>query len=52
MRLVRALGSLPLALHLAAGYLRSGHSVDSFLAKLRESRFELEPVSSADPRLF
>ncbi len=51
VRLVRALGNLPLALHLAAGYLRSGHSVDTFLAKLRESRLGLKPVSSVDPRM-
>ncbi|HEX8825859.1 MAG TPA: metallophosphoesterase, partial [Archangium sp.] len=50
-RLVRALGRLPLALHLAVGYLRAGHSVESFLAKLRESHFELEPVSPVDPLL-
>ena len=50
-RLVIALGRLPLALHLAAGYLRAGHSVEGFLAKLRESRFDLEPVNPADPLL-
>ena len=50
-RLVRALGGLPLALHLAVGYLRAGHSVEGFLAKLRESRFDLEPVNPADPLL-
>jgi calcineurin-like phosphoesterase family protein len=50
-RLVLALGYLPLALHLAVGYLRAGHSVASFLAKLRESHFELEPVSPVDPLL-
>jgi tetratricopeptide (TPR) repeat protein len=50
-RLVRALGRLPLALHLAVGYLRAGHSVESFLTKLRESHFELEPVSPVDPLL-
>ncbi|HLM46903.1 MAG TPA: ATP-binding protein, partial [Myxococcaceae bacterium] len=50
-RLVRALGRLPLALHLAVGYLRAGHSVEGFLAKLRESHFDLEPVSPVDPLL-
>ncbi|WP_309896668.1 metallophosphoesterase [Archangium sp.] len=50
-RLVSALGRLPLALHLAVGYLRAGHSVESFLSKLRESHFELEPVSPVDPLL-
>jgi calcineurin-like phosphoesterase family protein len=51
VRLVLALGRLPLALHLAVGYLKAGHSVESFLAKLRESHFELEPVNPADPLL-
>ncbi len=50
-RLVSALGRLPLALHLAVGYLRAGHSVESFLSKLRESHFELEPVSPVNPLL-
>jgi hypothetical protein len=51
VQLVRALGYLPLALHLATGYLRAGHSVESFLTLLRESGFELEPVNPADPLL-
>ena len=41
----------PLALHLAAGYLRAGHSVEGFLAMLKERRFDLEPVDPADPLL-
>jgi tetratricopeptide (TPR) repeat protein len=49
--LVKALGGLPLALHLAAGHLRAGHSVDSFLALLRSQDFELEPVDPSDPLL-
>ncbi|MFP5285844.1 MAG: metallophosphatase, partial [Thermoanaerobaculia bacterium] len=34
--LVRSLGYLPLAVHLAAGHLRSGRSVTGFLRKLRQ----------------
>jgi tetratricopeptide (TPR) repeat protein len=47
--LVRALGYLPLALHLAAGYLRASHSVESFLALLKKKGLELEPVHRNDP---
>jgi tetratricopeptide (TPR) repeat protein len=47
--LVRALGYLPLALHLAAGYLRASHSVGSFLALLKKKGLELEPVHRNDP---
>jgi hypothetical protein len=49
--LVRALGCLPLAVHLAAGHLRASHSVDSFLALLKKKGLELEPAHRND-RLF
>jgi tetratricopeptide (TPR) repeat protein len=35
-KLARELGNLPLALHLAAGHLRAGVSVDLFLRRLRD----------------
>ncbi|MBN1206947.1 MAG: metallophosphoesterase, partial [Myxococcaceae bacterium] len=47
--LVRALGYLPLALHLAAGHLRASHSVESFLALLKKKGLDLEPAHSNDP---
>lgn len=43
-RLVQELGRLPLAIHLAAGHLRAGRSVDSFLKALRESGYQLKPM--------
>ena len=49
--LVHALGGLPLALHLAAGYLAAGHSVERFLEKLRGARLGLGPRDPADPVL-
>jgi tetratricopeptide (TPR) repeat protein len=49
--LVQALGGLPLALHLAAGYLAAGQSVDGFLRKLRNKRLALRPRDPADPVL-
>ncbi|WP_437738143.1 AAA family ATPase [Sorangium sp. So ce1335] len=43
-RLVRELGRLPLALYLAAGYLREGgYDAGTFLDELRRSGFDLEP---------
>ncbi len=49
-RLVHELEYLPLGIHLAAGYLQVGQSVDQFLAGLRTSGIDLvEPVDPADP---
>ncbi len=48
-RLAHALGYLPLALHLAAGYLRDGHSVGGFLDLLRVRGLALEPAHLDDP---
>ncbi|MDC0745394.1 metallophosphoesterase [Polyangium mundeleinium] len=43
-RLVRELGGLPLALHLAAGYLRvGGYDADTFLAELRRRGLDMNP---------
>ena len=42
--LVRNLGYLPLALHLAAGHLRSGRSAPGFLRALRHRRLALTPA--------
>jgi hypothetical protein len=49
-QLTRGLGHLPLALHLAAGYLRVGsHTPATFLDLLRANGFELPHVDPADP---
>jgi hypothetical protein len=47
-RLVQALGGLPLAIHLAAGYLNAGYDVEAFLDVLREEGLSLEPFSVSD----
>ncbi|XYH93208.1 hypothetical protein ACMHYB_35830 [Sorangium sp. So ce1128] len=44
-RLVRALGGLPLAVHLAAGHLRRGRSIEGFLDQLRKQGLALEPAA-------
>jgi tetratricopeptide (TPR) repeat protein len=46
--LVRQVAGLPLALHLAAGYLRRGVTVARFLSRLRAHRLELGPRDPAD----
>lgn len=43
-RLVQELGRLPLAIHLAAGYLKDLPSVDRFLKRLEQSRYQLKPM--------
>lgn len=48
--LAEALGRLPLALHLAAGHLRDGHTPKSFLAELRRRRLNVGGADPADPR--
>jgi tetratricopeptide (TPR) repeat protein len=48
-RLVRELGGLPLALHLAAGYLLAGQTAAGFLAELRTAGLDLEAADPADP---
>jgi tetratricopeptide (TPR) repeat protein len=50
-RLVRELAGLPLALHLAAGYLLTGQSVAGFLVELRIAQLDLESADPADPML-
>jgi tetratricopeptide (TPR) repeat protein len=48
-RLARELGYLPLALHLAAGYLREGgYDASTFLGELRRSGFDLDPNHPGD----
>lgn len=47
--LALAVGGLPLAIHLAAGYLRGGYSVAGFLERLSESDLALGPIDPADP---
>jgi len=42
--LVQVLGYLPLALHLAAGHLRSGRSAPGFLRTLRQRQLALTPA--------
>lgn len=46
--LVRSLGFLPLAVHLAAGHLRSGRSATGFLRMLRQRRLALTPADRAE----
>ena len=46
--LVAALGWLPLAIHLAAGHLRKGRRVQSFLDRLRRQGLDLAPADPAD----
>jgi hypothetical protein len=46
--LVRQVAGLPLALHLAAGYLRRGVTVDRFLERLRVQRLALGPRDPGD----
>jgi len=46
--LVRQVAGLPLALHIAAGYLRRGTTVARFLARLREQGLALGPRDPAD----
>jgi hypothetical protein len=48
-RLASELGGLPLALHLAAGYLRCGYSADAFLRELHSGPLALPPMDSSDP---
>ncbi len=48
-RLVRELAGLPLALHLAAGYLLAGQTAAGFLAELRTAGLDLEAADPADP---
>jgi tetratricopeptide (TPR) repeat protein len=47
--LTAALGCLPLALHLAAGYLGADQSVAAFLRRLRSKKLALEQYDPADP---
>lgn len=47
--LVRSLGYLPLAIHLAAGYLELEPSVPRFLTLLKSRVLDLEPSDPADP---
>jgi AAA domain, putative AbiEii toxin, Type IV TA system/AAA ATPase domain len=49
--LMRELGNLPLALHLAAGYLNAGYSVNDFLQRLRKAQLGLKPRDPSDPLL-
>ncbi len=48
-QLVRAVGFLPLAVHLAAGYIKAGHSVEGFLTQLRQTGFTLPAADVAEP---
>ncbi|MDC0669782.1 hypothetical protein [Nannocystis radixulma] len=50
-RLAKVLGYLPLALHLAAGHLSDGHSIDGFLCLLHSRGLDLAPAGADDPLL-
>ena len=47
--LAEALGCLPLALHLAAGYLRTDHHAEAFLRRLRGKKLAMTGADPADP---
>ena len=47
-RLVAVLGGLPLAIHLAAGYLAAGYGVEEFLHELHATGFNLLPEDTTD----
>ncbi|MBK7538844.1 MAG: metallophosphoesterase [Myxococcales bacterium] len=47
--LASELGGLPLAIHLAAGYLRSGYTAEDFLGEFRSRLLALPPVDPVDP---
>lgn len=47
-RLLQVLGGLPLAIHLAAGYLAAGYGVDEFLHELLATGFDLPPEDTTD----
>ena len=47
--LAEALGHLPLALHLAAGYLQTGQSAAAFMRRLRDKNLALTSDDPADP---
>ena len=51
IELVKSLGCLPLAIHLAAGHLRGGRTPAGFLRMLQETGLKLEPFDPADPML-
>ena len=51
LMLVRELGSLPLAIHLAAGYLNADYSAKEFLRRFRRAQFGLKLRDPADPLL-
>lgn len=47
-RLVGALGGLPLAIHLAGGYLNAGYDVDAFRGHLRKEGLSVQPFDEND----
>ena len=48
-RAALCLGRLPLALHLAAGWLKSGYTVDGFLAELGRQGLDMELAGVPEP---
>ena len=46
--LLKRLAGLPLAIHLAAGYLAAGYSINEFIEELHETGFDLPPEDIAD----
>jgi hypothetical protein len=50
-QLVNTLGGLPLAVHLAAGYLAQGYSVAEFLDELKLTGYDLPPADASDDLL-
>lgn len=48
LQLVKALGGLALAIHLAAGYLATGYSLKQYLRELEATGFTLPPADATD----
>ncbi len=47
-KLMHTLGGLPLAIHLAAGYLAQGYSTDEFIEELKLTGYQLPPSDASD----
>lgn len=47
-QLVNTLGGLPLAIHLAAGYLAQGYGALEFLEELKATGYDLSPADASD----
>jgi len=48
--LVKTVGGLPLAIHLVAGHLQAGRSIQHLVEELREKGWDLSLIDPADPK--